>query len=426
MAKMRPKYGKDAEGRKYLKYYYAEFYDPHRRPKQKRVSLRTTDKTAARQKFTQLEREHMADLWDPWADRLESEGVTMREAVARFVKDRQEHCTASTVETYAYVLGSFVESLAPTFPLYGVERRHIAAFLESRDLADATRRSYADRLRIFFAWCVDGALLKESPAPEQRRSKKSRMKGLPPFFSEEDHNRFLRAVESDAVLKGLPHGNRWLLDVVRFATGTGLRRGELINLRWNAVDLKGRMLTVKNTESFQTKSGRERYVPLVGEALRVACQLQEERVSEADGYVLKSASGEQLYGNYLSKRFREYRRLAGLPKHLHFHSLCHTFASWFVLRGGDLYRLKEIMGHADMKTTLVYAHLRPDALRAEMEQCFGNGYAAARSENALESVNLVERLRVELAEARAALARLGADVQKSPKAGYSPMGIHRG
>lgn len=40
-------------------------------------------------------------------------------------------------------------------------------------------------------------------------------------------------------------------------------------------------------------------------------------------------------------------------------------------RGGDLYRLKEIMGHADMKTTVKYAHLRPDALIEEMEKCFG-------------------------------------------------------
>jgi site-specific recombinase XerD len=43
----------------------------------------------------------------------------------------------------------------------------------------------------------------------------------------------------------------------------------------------------------------------------------------------------------------------------------------FAIRGSDLYRLKEIMGHADMKTTMKYAHLRPDALIEEMEKCFG-------------------------------------------------------
>lgn len=70
----------------------------------------------------------------------------------------------------------------------------------------------------------------------------------------------------------------------------------------------------------------------------------------------------------------------------------------------DLYRLKEIMGHADMKTTLVYAHLRPDALKHEMERCFGDVYLAERSE--------VERLRAQLAEKEAEIARLKQEVER--------------
>jgi hypothetical protein len=66
--------------------------------------------------------------------------------------------------------------------------------------------------------------------------------------------------------------------------------------------------------------------------------------------------------------------MAGLPESINFHSLRHTFAAWAVMRGMDLYRLKEILGHADMKTTLVYAHLQPDALRRAMQRCFGDDY----------------------------------------------------
>ncbi len=61
---------------------------------------------------------------------------------------------------------------------------------------------------------------------------------------------------------------------------------------------------------------------------------------------------------YLSERFREYRRDAKLPDNSTYQSLRHAFASWFILRGGDLYRIEEIPGNADMKTTLKYAHLR--------------------------------------------------------------------
>src|SRR5258705_13503572 len=53
---------------------------------------------------------------------------------------------------------------------------------------------------------------------------------------------------------------------------------------------------------------------------------------------------------------------------LHFHDLRHSFASWFVMRGGSLQALQTILGHADIKMTLRYAHLAPDHLRSEMSK----------------------------------------------------------
>jgi len=50
----------------------------------------------------------------------------------------------------------------------------------------------------------------------------------------------------------------------------------------------------------------------------------------------------------------------------HFHDTRHHFASWFMMRGGGLLALKEILGHTDTKMTQRYAHLEPDHLRAEM------------------------------------------------------------
>jgi site-specific recombinase XerD len=51
---------------------------------------------------------------------------------------------------------------------------------------------------------------------------------------------------------------------------------------------------------------------------------------------------------------------------LHFHDLRHSFASWFVMRNGSLQALQTILGHADIKMTLRYAHLAPNHLRSEM------------------------------------------------------------
>jgi site-specific recombinase XerD len=58
--------------------------------------------------------------------------------------------------------------------------------------------------------------------------------------------------------------------------------------------------------------------------------------------------------------------LEAKPDNFHFHDTRHHFASWFVMRGESLQALKEILGHADLKMTLRYAHLAPDHLRGEM------------------------------------------------------------
>ncbi len=190
-------------------------------------------------------------------------------------------------------------------------------------------------------------------------------------MTENEYARLLRTIEADAIIKKLEHGNIYVLDVVLFAAHTGLRRGEICNLRWKAVDLDTWFLTVASEAGAETKSGHERRVFLVGPARTVIERLFRVRASEENDYVFKGASGAQLNGQHISKRFRFYRRMAGLGEEIHFHNLRHTFASWFAQRGGDMFKLKEIMGHSDIEMTMIYAHLRPQDIKDEMQKVFG-------------------------------------------------------
>ena len=394
MARLRGKYRKDEKGRKALQYYYAEFYDGHRHPRQKRVSLGTRDKQAARQKLVEMEREYMAGLWDPWHDALQGEGMLIGKAIQAFLKSREGR-SPKTIANYENILRIFRESLPPGMMLAAVETRHVNAFLDGRNLKERSRHTYTRHLGVFFRWCMADGLCKHDPTPVNGRLRRRPRRTVPEFLTEAQVEELLCTIKADAVLKhAITDGNRWLTHVIRFTLGTSLHRGEMCNLRWSAVDLHTGLITVRNTEDFETKSGHERAVPLVGDARAVIVALRETRTSEADDYVFKGMRGDQLNAEHLSRRFRFYRRLARLPKGINFHSLRHTFASWWVMRGGDLYRLKEVLGHADIQTTMIYAHLRPDALLEEMEKCFGHG-RIARKEDVAELRERLESLRSE-------------------------------
>jgi site-specific recombinase XerD len=72
--------------------------------------------------------------------------------------------------------------------------------------------------------------------------------------------------------------------------------------------------------------------------------------------------GFQIGESFVSHRFKEYVRMAGLDERLHWHSLRHTFASWLVQDGVSLYAVQKLLGHSSVTVTEIYSHLQPEKL----------------------------------------------------------------
>ncbi|MFQ5570006.1 MAG: tyrosine-type recombinase/integrase [Rhodothermales bacterium] len=361
--------------------YTAIFYDPDRNPQQKYVTLRTRDKDIARRKLTDLERRYTLGTFDPWKDAAPQEGVLLAEAIGGYLKARSDR-RPKTLRADTSTLNLFANSLRAGSLVQHVEQRHVEKFLD-RDLSAATLHTYHTRLKAFFEWCVDQGMIRENPmrrVPKPKLKRKEKQ-----FLTRQQYERLLRCIEADAMMKesgvvkqaSLKPGEvRWLVDVVRLGIGTGLRLGELTSLRWSAVDLESHLITVRNTNDFTTKSGHERRIPVEGEAFEVLHRLHEERESETDGYVfrgtsLREGTKEKLNDEYVSKRFLHYVRLAKLPEGLSFHSLRHTYISWMIMQGVPVPVVQKLAGHADIKTTMGYAHLAPDSLRDAVQRVFG-------------------------------------------------------
>ena len=162
----------------------------------------------------------------------------------------------------------------------------------------------------------------------------------------------------------------------------GLRRGEVLGLKWDAIDFNRGTLTIKRTvteatidgkmqiidqESAKTKSSL-RTLPLVGSFREYFLKVKEAQELnkkvcgncynyEYDGYVFVNELGERMRPNYLTEYFPKFIQKHGMPK-MRFHDLRHSCASLLLANGVPLKQIQEWLGHSDFSTTAnIYAHL---------------------------------------------------------------------
>jgi integrase len=178
--------------------------------------------------------------------------------------------------------------------------------------------------------------------------------------------------------KPLPERSAELVDylkpLVLLALNTGLRRGELLGLKWSAVNLSGRVLSVTAETA---KSGHTRRVPLNTEALSTLTTWHKSAGKPgADDFVFPGADGERI--KRIDAAWESLMKRAGL-KNFRLHDCRHHFASRMVQAGVDLYTVKELLGHSEITMTERYSHLAPDNLRAAVEKVAGGKATGAKS-----------------------------------------------
>lgn len=170
---------------------------------------------------------------------------------------------------------------------------------------------------------------------------------------------FITLEEFDIILANTKE--EYLKDFFRIAFYTGMRIGEIVNLKWSWVNLDEKVIYVRCSESFQTKSKKERIIPIKDTLISVI--LNRNNLNNSNEYLFTNEKGSKLREEFVSKKFKSYVRLCGMSDLIHFHSLRHSFASRLVQKGVPLEVIQELLGHEDLKTTQIYSHLQQQNLR---------------------------------------------------------------
>lgn len=140
---------------------------------------------------------------------------------------------------------------------------------------------------------------------------------------------------------------------------TGMRLGELVNMKWNWIDFQNNVITVKCDSSFTTKNKKERLIPINSTLKNILLNIQPKILSiEKDDFVFSKFHGVKLNEDFVSKIFKKAVRQSDLNSKIHFHSLRHSFCSNLVQKGVSLYIVKDLAGHQNIKTTQIYSHLQ--------------------------------------------------------------------
>ena len=178
----------------------------------------------------------------------------------------------------------------------------------------------------------------------------------------QNHNEWLK----ERHLKELPpfgHFTDHLKPMILLSLSTGIRKGTLFGLEWRDVNFSEGILTLRAEIE---KAEKTRYMPMNDTAYNVLSRWKEQSGKTVSSALIfpSPQTGEKI--NTCKTAWGSLLKRAQI-ENLSWHDMRHDFASQLVMAGVDLNTVRELMGHADMKMTLRYAHLAPQVKRAAVD-----------------------------------------------------------
>lgn len=281
------------------------------------------------------------------------ERSNLKKRIAAFLTAKKiDGLSPKTLKNYREMLTAFQSQVDKHVAKITTDdiRVYIGYLADERRLKDSSIQTHINTLRSFFAWLELEDMVRKNPMRKIKSLKIDRMKARRPLTPEELER--LRDGCQDYREKSL----------VEFLVSTGCRLSEVAGIRVDQIDWQARRVTVTGKGSKQ----REVYF-----SVRAKLMLQEYLAGRKGGTAL-FVSSRVPYGpmspRAIEKALQRIGERSGEPRRVHPHLMRHTFATNALHGGMDITVIQHLLGHSDPKTTLIYAELRPDAIRYAYEK----------------------------------------------------------
>jgi integrase len=350
--------------------------------KQRSFSLGTTDPKKAENIRTELEIKFQDGRIDPfngWTylnTHVPTVGTTapftLEQACDLFLKNRSQ-ANERTKAGYRGCFRRMMIELGRTLPIHRLTSQDLRRLSFQPHLRIATQRSYFTHYRVFFKWLHDEKHI-DQDLVKGVRPPKNADRTIDKVINASDLQILFTTFESHVksnMDKGfIKHDHTrmdWFKPVIATFFFTGLRLKELTHLRWSDIDSDWSFITVRNSDETTTKSGRMRLIPIRKPLIPYLESWKNGTFRTKDGLVFPSVTNRTAFGtpldaNRISRTFKKFVRMAGLPPGATIHGLRHSFGTDLLRKNVPINQVAEIMGHKSIEVTRIYQHLTPSDL----------------------------------------------------------------
>ena len=272
--------------------------------------------------------------------------IRISKLLEEFLNNNSRNYSISTIKHFQVAVREFIRIEGDVFisKLSPITIEHFLR-IKITEASSWSARKYFTALASMFETAFVWQLLIKNPFRDVDKPKTIEIQQT--YLTANDLDKILNST-TDFLLKNL----------ITFATLTGLRLNEILNLEWTDIDLENDLIYLTNKKKFITKNKRIRIIPICTFLKNILYKMEKQKNCN----IVFNRNQMKLNDNYISKKFKKIVRICKLDERIHFHSLRHTFASWLVQKGVSIYEVQKLLGHSNISVTQMYAHLIPNQM----------------------------------------------------------------